>query len=223
MSSRTTATWTATALTVIFCATACQSDGTKEAASPAPTAQSDCLGFLDKSGTRAAAGLLGTDSYQTSAAHDGAAGAAEEVASEYRAKGVTESKKVGLCWIYRSTKDLSDVTVTSSFASDVPDSGAVVSTFTPYDMGELALASSRKAVIYLKCSSPRFEADSSRMTTTLRLETSNRYEPDGSPTQARKNNLTIAYSAGLALAEALGCDNNAGLPSTFEMPSVQEQ
>ncbi|WP_432083416.1 hypothetical protein [Streptomyces sp. WAC 04229] len=174
---------------------------------------------MDHSGKKAAASLLGTESYRTSAAAGGTAGAAKEVVSRYRTAGVTEGKKVGLCWIYRSTKDLSDVTITSSFAQEVPDSDAAASVFTPYKMGELALASSRKAVVYLKCSSPRFEADGSRETTTLRVETSNRDEPDGSPAGLRKNNLTITHSAGLALAEALGCENNAGLPGTFKMPS----
>ncbi|MCF2131881.1 hypothetical protein L1I79_36485 [Strepomyces sp. STD 3.1] len=111
------------------------------------------------------------------------------------------------------------MTITSSFAPGVPDSGAVASTFTPYKMGELALASSRKAVVYLKCASPRFEAEGSQKAPILRLETSNRYEPDGSPAELRRNNLAITYSAGLALIKALGCENNANLPDTFKMPS----
>jgi len=218
MSSRNTVTWTAAVLAVTFCISACQSGDTKENATPAPTERSNCLGFLNQAGTKAAAGLLGTDSYLTSAAPKGTAGAAKEMVSEYRANGVTEAKKIGLCWIYRTTKDLSDVTITSSFASEVPDSSAVASAFTPYKMGELALASSRKAVVYLSCSSERFEADSSRRTTTLRVEASNRYEPDGSPEELRKDNLTITHSVALALAEGLGCENNADLPSAFKMP-----
>lgn len=165
----------------------------------------------------AVASLVGSDTYRTSSPPDGAVGAAKDIVSEYRTNGITKRNKVGPCWIYRSQKDLSDLTISFSFVTEVPQSNSVASTFTPYDMGALALAGSQRAAIYMKCSSTRFESDGSRQTFTLRGETSNRYLPNGSPKELQKNNLIVMHSASLSLARALNCQDNAGIPTEFKM------
>ncbi|MEU5595979.1 hypothetical protein [Streptomyces sp. NPDC020298] len=89
------------------------------------------------------AGLLGSGSYITSPAYEGVSGAAQELVSEYRSKKVADGGPVGLCWIYRSEKDLSDVSISFSFATEVPQSSQVASFFfTAYKMGTLGLANS---------------------------------------------------------------------------------
>ncbi|MFI6208719.1 hypothetical protein ACIBAI_20315 [Streptomyces sp. NPDC051041] len=197
----------------------CQSGDDQGSANPGKVRENDCLGTLNEAATKAAASLLGSESYVTSSSRDGATGAAKEIVSEYRTNGITGGNEVGICWIYRSKKDVSDLTISSSFATEIPKSSTVASVFTPFKMGEIALAGNREAVVYMQCSSRRFETDGSQETFTLRVEASNRYEPDGSPVELQEKNLTVAHSASLALAKALDCKNNGGLTSEFRMPS----
>ncbi|MFF4400520.1 hypothetical protein [Streptomyces sp. NPDC001480] len=216
--ARTLARPLALALLALSGAVACQSDGNDGAADPAKTADKDCSGSLTGPAASAVTDLLGSDSYTTSSAHEGASGTAQDLVSEYRSKGVTGGGKVGLCWIYRSKKDLSDLTISFSFATEVPQSNKVASSFAAYKMGALALTSSQRAVIYMACSSTKFESDGSRQTFTIRGETNNRYEPDGSPTEQRKNNLIVMHSGSIALAKALDCKDDSDLPGKFIMP-----
>lgn len=196
-------------------ATACSgNDGTESDAG-----NRNCNGALDSSAAKAVTHLVGSDSFLTSSPNGGAADVAKEIVSEYRNRGINSANDKGLCWIYGSEKDLSDLTITFSFASEVPQSNKVASSLTPYRMGALALTSSRRAVIYLNCSSTKFESNGSRQSFAIRGETNNRYEPDGSPAEAGRNNLIVMHSGALALARALGCKNNAGLPDKFVMPS----
>jgi len=197
---------------------ACQSssDGTKTP--PSNAVDNNCKGSLNSAAINAAKSLVGSDSLRTSSESDGASGAAKELISEYRSNGINGNGKIGFCWIYRASQDLSDITISFSFAAEVPDSDKVASVFTPYKMGTLALAGEQKAVLYMECSSSRFESDGSRESFTIRGETRNRYDPDGSPVTLRERNLTVMHSASLALAKAMECKNNANLPDHFKMP-----
>ncbi|MGW7260987.1 hypothetical protein [Streptomyces sp. NPDC054834] len=218
VSVRSGAASLALALLVVVGASACSEDGGDEAES-VRAGERDCYGALNSSAASAVKQLVGSDSFRTSSPDGGAAGAAKEIVSNYRSNGAERGGKTGLCWVYGSKKDLSDLTISFSRSSDVPQSDKVASVFTPYHMGALALASSQRAVIYLKCSSTKFDSDGSRETFVIRGETNNRYEPDGSPAQVRKNNLIVMHSGGLALAKALACTNDADLPNDFRMPS----
>ncbi|WP_129306237.1 hypothetical protein [Streptomyces sp. L2] len=184
-------------------------------------ADTNCGGALNSAALIAAQRLVGSQSFTTSTIKGGTAGTARRIIAEYRTHGVTGTQRSGLCWIYGSKKDLSDLTISFSLSQDVPQSHDVASKFTPYRLGSLALTSAQRAVIYLKCSSTKFESDSDRQTFILRGEVNNRYTPDGAPTEAQRNNLVVMYSASLALVKTLVCANDAGLPDKFGMP-VQE-
>ncbi|MEU6557612.1 hypothetical protein ABZ915_46490 [Streptomyces sp. NPDC046915] len=208
----------ALAMLVVAGASAC-SDNSGAQAGSAKTGERNCNGALNGSAASAVQQLVRSKSFRTSSPDGGAAGAAKKIVSEYRTNGVEGGGEIGLCWIYGPKKNVSDLTISFSFSNDVPQSDKVASVFTPYHMGALALASNQRAVIYLKCSSTKFDSDGSRETFVIRGETNNRYEPDGSPAQVRRNNLIVMHSGGLALAKALACKNDADLPNDFRMPT----
>ncbi|MBC2867686.1 hypothetical protein [Streptomyces mexicanus] len=216
--SRTATKALALALVAASSISACQAGSSKKPQAD-KTSQSNCSGSLNSAATKAVANLLDTEDYTTSSVHDGVDGAAKQIVSEYRTHGVTQGNKVGVCWIYGSQKDLSDITVSFSFQTEVPNSNRVSSNFTTYKMGSLALANSRQAVIYIRCSSVKFASNGTRETLVLRGEATNRYEPDGASSALQKENLTVIHSVSAAVAKALGCEGGAGLPSNFTMPA----
>ncbi|MGW0992901.1 hypothetical protein [Streptomyces sp. NPDC002520] len=216
---RTTAGILALCFLTIAGASACQSGNSEKDTESNRTADINCDGSLNSSAISATRKLLGSESFITSTGDGGAASTAKDIVSEYRTHGISGGKEAGLCWIYSSKKDLSDITISFAFSGEVPQSDKVASTFTPYRLGALALTSTQRAVIYMKCSSVKFESDGSRETFVLRGETNNRYEPEGSSFEAQKNNLIVMHSASLALARALRCENNGGLLSEFKMPA----
>jgi hypothetical protein len=216
--SRTATKALALALVAASGLSACHAGSSKKA-QPDRASQSNCSGSLDSAGVKAVANLLDTDDYTTSSVHGGVDGAAKQIVSEYRAHGVTQGNKVGVCWIYGSQKDLSDITISFSFQGEVPHSDRVSSNFTAYKMGSLALANSRQAVIYMRCSSVKFASDGTRETLVLRGEAINRYEPDGASSALQKENLAVIHSVSVSVAGALGCEGDAGLPRDFKMPA----
>ncbi|WP_432155622.1 MULTISPECIES: hypothetical protein [unclassified Streptomyces] len=210
------------ALSLLLCAgvTACQSsDDNTQAAPSTETVDGNCAGALDENAVAAAAALIDATRVRTSTASGGMTGAAKALVSEYRKNGISEGSKIGVCWIYRSSKDLSDITVSFSFATQIPDAKKTASVFTPYKMGALALAGNQSAALYMRCTSSEFDPDGSKESFLIRGETRNRYEPDGNDVAVQKRNLTVAHSVSFAMAKALRCENNAGLSGAFEMPS----
>lgn len=208
---RTTAAL-ATVLLLAAGATACSDDSeAKESAW-----NQHCGGALDSGATRAASRLVGSDSIVTIG---GATDTAKEIVSEYRTKDFRRAllePPLRLCDIFAHKKSFYDLKIEFNFEEKLPQHPA--KSFARYHMGELTLTESRRASIYLKCSSSKFDPDGTQETLLIRGHIFNRYEPDGPPAEAAKNNLIVMHSSALAFAKALGCKNNAGLENRFVMP-----
>ncbi|WP_189945808.1 hypothetical protein [Streptomyces roseolus] len=80
----------------------------------------------------------------------------------------------------------------------------------PYDMGVEAQSGPKKAYLFVRCVSPRFEGSDKRPARIRGTLVFNDSElPDTVP--VREANLTILHSVTLAMARKLGCEDDAGL------------
>lgn len=200
------------ALTVSSCQT--QEDTEKD---ETEESSQSCKGILTSTAQSAAKKLIDSDSLRTYAPEGGPSEIAKAIIADNTSSGKQTDRDHDLCLIYKGESDLSSAEITFSLADEVPAKGHAASTFTEYKLGSLALAGTRSASLYLACSSSKF-SDEGEKPFTLRGEMQNRYEPEGDHHELRKENLTVLHSAGLALAKALYCTDNADLPSSFTMP-----
>ncbi|MFJ5549724.1 hypothetical protein [Streptomyces sp. NPDC093225] len=82
-----------------------------------------------------------------------------------------------------------------------------------YTPGVVARASEDGAKVYFDCESRRL-GTSVEHPLRLRSEVQNSVRERGEPAATRKDNLTLAHSAAVAVAKELGCAGNGGLPGT---------
>lgn len=133
---------------------------------------------------------------------------AEDIVDDYLLGSFDKDRDV--CRIHEpGTNEIAEITVQFSL-----DDGRFLSSsgddpsFKAYDIGQKALASSKKAVLYVECSSTKLSDTSAAL---LRGELLNRDSSEGDTEDLRRANLTVLHSVALALTKELGCADNAGL------------
>lgn len=171
-----------------------------------------CDGIFSKDAARDLRYITGADEFLPFDIGDGTQGTAKKVIDAHGSGGAASQKAdFDLCLVYKPGSDLSDVEVSYSYATaeDVA-SRSEASYFVRYPLGRKALGHTEKAILYIECVSPELPG-SDKDPVYLRGEARSRYEPDGDAEALRKAHLTILNSATLKLAQALGCEKNAGL------------
>ncbi|GAA3835379.1 hypothetical protein ACFS5L_36530 [Streptomyces phyllanthi] len=184
--------------------------GNEDSSDKQPVKAADlCEGNLSAKAGAAVELITGTKEFQPMDLASVKRGA-EEIVSDYQTGSTFEDRDA--CLIYKSgTSALVDIRVRFSL-----DDGRFLSTsgdapsVKTYGMGRKALASPRKAVLYIECSSAKMSESSPAL---LRGELLNRDEPEGDAEELRRANLTVLHSVALALTKELGCADDAGLPA----------
>ncbi|TGA85688.1 hypothetical protein [Streptomyces sp. MZ04] len=192
---------------------ACDSDTAKSEESGSAVDE-PCGIKLSADAKRAALNLIGTDKYEATSPDGGPTGTASKLVKEHQTYGDSRAHKYDLCLTYKSAADLSATSISFSLIAEEP-SKDFDPEFAQYDLGAtLAIAKPRNAVLYMNCSSSRFDKGSGEPV-VIRGEHRTRTPPDEDSKRLGKENLAVLHSASLALTQALKCKNHAGLPKEF--------
>ncbi len=142
---------------------------------------------------------------------------ADHLVALHDAGNVSEWDEANFCGAHKGSAGLESVQVKFSLAEESPKTGHAASIFKEYRMAKAALAGIKVGVLYFECSSKKFAAGAGA-TVLVRGEVRSRYETSEPEETAREDTLRIIYESSRALSDLLGCNSNAGLPSSFSMP-----
>ncbi|MFD6358908.1 hypothetical protein ACFWFX_03520 [Streptomyces roseolus] len=193
-------------LAVCFLATAC--GGGEEPEPERVTAAEQCDGTLSPVAARALTRVLGTQNFD-----DAPTGGLERVGGELTADHAATEGRTPRRSLCRASPAVNSDAITVAFRLfrdvDLPGDQRAAD-MHPYDMGVAALSGPRRADLYVRCVSPRFQGSDKRPARIKgQLDFLKSELPDTVP--VREANLTVLHSVTLAMARELGCEDDAGL------------
>lgn len=92
--------------------------------------------------------------------------------------------------------------------------------FTRYRMGAMALSQPSRAVLFFECKSKELDYSEPPKPVLLSGNITDNPNIAERDDNARLENLRVLHAVTLAVAKELGCQNNAGLPEDYQVPSV---
>ncbi|MBK3567341.1 hypothetical protein [Streptomyces sp. MBT62] len=212
----------ATAVTVAALAallTACDSSGPTAKPTTAAASSNLCGVQLTTDTRRALLYVLGSKKFTTSESTAALGNTARALVSSYKEKGPDDSavpEEHELCTAYAPAADFG-VKLSFYLRGSVPSSTALLSMFTQYEMGELALSRQLNAYLYMKCSSDSFSSNGDSVLIVGKLK--NPLAVDSDDVNLREMNMNVLHAVSLAMVKELGCKGDAGLSARFSARS----
>ncbi|MFD3720244.1 hypothetical protein [Streptomyces sp. NPDC058674] len=201
----------AAALLLVGCGGGGGGDGEGKAEVPVAAAEA-CHGLFRGDGGAALRVASGAEAFAPSTDGESAKDAAGKLAAEPMDDGAWREHRI--CSVRKGTEaGVADLTVTAErVRPGVADAAQTGPGAARYALARGAWADASKAVVYIDCVSPRLQGADGASPAVVAVRAWNRDFPRGDDAKYREANLALAHAAALPLVEALGCEDNGGVP-----------